>query len=622
MSSTKARPLAVVAALGVVFGDIGTSPLYTLKTCFTLAGATTALPDVLGIVSLICWTLTIVVCIKYITFIMRVDHDGEGGILALLALASPRGKQIGGPIALSALTVVVTIGASMLMGDGVITPAISVISAVEGISVVSNAFTPYIVPISAVLLLALFLIQSRGTEGIGHIFGPIMIVWFVAIGITGLLAVAGTPQILAALNPLTGAALIAHHGWVSLAVFGGVVLAVTGVEALYADLSHFGRKPIVLGWYALVFPALLLNYLGQGAAILTDPHALDNSPFYALTPGWFLVPMVVLATAATVIASQALISGAFTLIEQAIALSLSPRMTVRHTSRREFGQVFVPAMNTALAIGCLILVFTFRSSDRLASAYGLAVSVTMLCTTIAFYHVIRDVRTWPRPLAITLLVFFLLIDGTFVVTGLPKFLEGGWVPVAISAVLTTIALTWLEGRRKLSTSLARQQTPFSELTKHMAGLKNDPQGTMVFFTPDLNGVPFIASHRWVANRAREERVVLMKFSRSTKPYLTEDDRLSVEWLGPHLVRVEAHVGFMERLSIEPILQACELHGLDLDSDDTSFIYSDPTIGHAVEGLPIWQRALFEFLQRNARSLPDDLGIRPERRVELGLSVEL
>jgi KUP system potassium uptake protein len=622
MSTKKARPLAVVAALGVVFGDIGTSPLYTLKTCFSLAHATTSAADVTGVVSLICWTLTLVVCIKYITFIMRVDHDGEGGILALLALASPRGRQIGGPIALSALTVVVTIGASMLLGDGVITPAISVISAVEGISVVSNAFTGYIVPISAVLLLALFLIQSRGTERVGNIFGPIMIAWFVAIGVAGLVAIAGTPAILAALNPLAGVALIAHHGWVSLAVFGGVVLAVTGVEALYADLSHFGRKPIVLAWYCLVYPTLLLNYLGQGAAILNDPHALDNSPFYALTPGWMLVPMVVLATVATVIASQALISGAFTLVEQAINLTLSPRMNVKHTSRREYGQVFVPAVNTALAIGCLILVFTFRSSDRLASAYGLAVSVTMFCTSIAFYHVITTTRAWPRPLPGVLLVLFVLIDGTFVITGLPKFLDGGWVPIAISVVLTTIALTWLEGRRLLAGSIARQQTPFTELRDHVAGLPLDPRGTMVFFTPDLDGVPFIASHRWVANRAREERVVLMKFSRSTHPYLTEDDRLKIEWISPHLVRVEAQVGFMERVSIEPILHACALQGLHLDDEDTSFIYSDPTIGHAVNGLPKWQRALFEFLQRNARSLPDDLGIRPERRVELGLSVEL
>jgi KUP system potassium uptake protein len=622
MSTKKARPLAVVAALGVVFGDIGTSPLYTLKTCFQLAHANTSQADITGVVSLICWTLTLVVCIKYITFIMRVDHDGEGGILALLALATPRTKQLGGPIALSAITVVVTIGASMLLGDGVITPAISVISAVEGISVISNAFTTYIVPISAALLLALFLIQSRGTEKVGHIFGPIMVVWFLAIGVTGIVAVTGTPQILAALNPLAGVDLIVRHGWVAFAVFGGVVLAVTGVEALYADLSHFGRAPIVLAWYALVYPTLLLNYLGQGAAILKDPHALDNSPFYALTPGWMLVPMVVLATIATVIASQALISGAFTLIEQAINLSLSPRMTVKHTSRREYGQVFVPAINTALAIGCLILVFTFRSSDRLASAYGLAVSVTMLCTSIAFFHVITTTRKWPRPLAITLLVFFLIIDGTFVATGLPKFIDGGWVPIAISFVLTTIALTWLEGRRLLSSSIARQQTPFSELKEHVEGLNVDPRGTMVFFTPDLDGVPFIASHRWVANRAREERVVLMKFTRSTHPYLTEDDRLKIEWISPHLVRVEAQVGFMERISIEPILHACALHGLHLDDEDTSFIYSDPTIGHAVNGLPKWQRALFEFLQRNARSLPDDLGIRPERRVELGLSVEL
>ncbi|MGB8267647.1 MAG: KUP/HAK/KT family potassium transporter [Candidatus Velthaea sp.] len=622
MSSTRARPLSVVGALGIVFGDIGTSPLYTTKTCFLLAGATAASADVVGIISLICWTLTIVVCLKYITFIMRVDHDGEGGILALLALAAPPARALGGPIGLSALTVIVTVGASMLMGDGIITPAISVISAVEGISVVSNAFTPYVVPISAVVLLGLFLIQKRGTERVGRLFGPVMIFWFIAIGVAGLVAVVHGPRILAALNPLAGVGLIARHGWISLAVFGGVVLAVTGVEALYADLSHFGRKPIVIAWYWLVFPSLLLNYLGQGAAILADPRALNSSPFYALAPGWTLVPFVVLATAATVIASQALISGVFTVVEQAIALNLAPRMTVLHTSRSESGQVFVPAANVALAIGCLLLVFAFRSSDRLAAAYGLAVSVTMLCTSIAFYQVIRTRPGWPRPLAIALLVCFVIVDGTFVVTGLPKFIDGGWVPMAISAALTTIAITWLEGRRRLSAAIAREQTPFGELRDHIAGLKSEPKGTMVFFTPDLDGVPFIASHRWVAIRARQERIVLMRFSRSTKPYLTDAERLQVEWVGPHLARVDARVGFMEPISIDPIVRACEMRGLELDSDNTSYIYADPTIGHAANGLPRWQRTLFEFLQRNARRLPDDLGIRPDRRVELGLSVEL
>jgi KUP system potassium uptake protein len=610
----------VVAALGVVFGDIGTSPLYTLKVCFGLAGAQPELRAVLGICSLLLWALVIVVCVKYITFIMRVDHDGEGGILALLALASPP-PQFGKMIRAAGITIVVIIGASMLLGDGIITPAISVISAVEGISVVSAAAQPYVVPISLAVIIALFALQRGGTERVGRLFGPVMLLWFVVIGVLGFAAVAKRPEVLAAVDPRHALAFLTAHGIVGFTILGGVILAVTGVEALYADLSHFGRGPIVTGWYGLVFPALILNYLGQGAKLLADPHAIDN-PFYALAPAWALIPMVVLATAATVIASQALISGTFTLVEQAIALNLAPRVLVRHTSDRYKGQVFVPSVNWALALGCAVLVIGFRSSDRLASAYGLAVAFTMLCTSLVYFVVITKVLNWNRVLATVLVMAFVLVDGSFVVASLPKFLDGGYIPIAISAVLVLLSTTWLEGRRCLAKALADQQIPVEEvLDKLPAGMGES--GTMVFLTPDPRGVPFLARHRWIRDRAREERIVVLNIARAGTPYLTHEQRVTVERFSLRLIRVIARFGYMEAPRIEPILRSCDAFGLDLDKDDTSFFYADAKIeALATGGMPAWRRDLFTALLRNARPLPDDLRIKAERRIELGVTVAI
>ncbi|MBV9408446.1 MAG: KUP/HAK/KT family potassium transporter, partial [Candidatus Eremiobacteraeota bacterium] len=584
-------PLAlIVAAMGVVFGDIGTSPLYTLKVCLGLAGSKGGFDDVVGICSLLFWTLTIVVCVKYVTFIMRVDHDGEGGILALLALASPP-QQFGKTIKTGALTLVVIIGASMLLGDGIITPAISVISAVEGISVASSAAQPYIVPISLIVIVALFAVQRRGTEKVGGLFGPVMLVWFVVIGVLGALALATHPEVLQALDPRHAMHFATRNGLVGFTILGGVILAVTGVEALYADLSHFGRRPIVLGWYTIVFPALILNYLGQGAKLLGDPRAFNN-PFYALAPSWALIPMVVLATVATVIASQALISGTFTLVEQAIALNLAPRVDVRHTSHRYKGQVYVPSINRWLAVGCALLVVTFRSSDRLASAYGLAVAFTMLCTSLAFYVVITRTLKWNRVVATILLVFFVAVDGSLALAGLPKFLDGGWIPISISAVLVLMTLTWLEGRRGLTKALAQQQTPVEDvLEKLPAGMGE--HGTMVFLTPDPRGVPFLAHHRWVRDRAQEERIVLLNIARSGRPYLDHEERVTIERLSLRLIRVIARFGYMEAPRIDPILRSCGAFGLDLDRDDTSFFYADPKIeADPKHGMPGWRRELF------------------------------
>ncbi|MDQ2866327.1 MAG: KUP/HAK/KT family potassium transporter [Candidatus Eremiobacteraeota bacterium] len=609
-----------VAALGVVFGDIGTSPLYTFKTCFTTANVQPTPENVLGIVSLLLWTLFWVACFKYVTVLMRVDHEGEGGILALLALASPP-KILGVPIRGSWLVWVVVIGAAMLLGDGIITPAISVISAVEGIGVATTRAQPFIVPLSAAVLVALFALQSRGTGRIGRVFGPVMLLWFVAIGVAGVIAIAGHPHIIAAVDPRHALYFVTHHGIYGFLIFGAIVLCVTGAEALYADLSHFGRLPITRAWYLAVLPALVLNYMGQGATVLSDAHRLD-SPFYALTNGWTLLPMVVLATVATVIASQSLISGAFTLAEQAIALNLSPRLKVLHTSLEHRGQVYVPFINGVLAVACLILVFAFRSSDRLASAYGLAVACTMAATSVVFYVVATDVLHWKRALTVPLVCSFLAVDLTFVLAGLPKFADGAWVPLAISAVVVTLAITWLEGRRCTAKSLAKQQQPISEFLLENGTAQGPILGSMVLFTGDPNGVPFVAHHPWLRRRLQTERIVLLTLIKATRPYVEEENRVKVENLSDRFTRVSGSFGYMERPRIDPILAACKRNGLDIDNELTSFVYADPKIQASPAGMPTWQRTIFDFLQRVSHPLPDELRVRAERRVELGVEIQV
>jgi KUP system potassium uptake protein len=609
-----------VAALGVVFGDIGTSPLYTLKTCFDSANAAPTAENALGIVSLLVWALAFVVCLKYVTVLMRVDHDGEGGILALLALAEPP-KIHGAKIKASWLVWVVVIGGAMLIGDGMITPAISVISAVEGIGVATSAAQPFIVPISAGVLIALFAIQWLGTQSVGQVFGPVMIVWFIAIGASGLVAIVAHPAIWAALDPRHAAGFVVHHGVVGLLVFGAVVLCVTGAEALYADMSHFGRTPIALAWYGLVLPALLLNYLGQGAVVIGDPKALA-SPFYALTTGPMLWPMVALATAATVIASQSLISGAFTLTEQAIALNLSPRLAVLHTSRDQRGQVYVPVINMVLGFACLALVLAFRSSDRLAAAYGLAVACTMAATDIAFFVVATRVFKWPKRWVTPLVVLFLTVDGTFVLAGLPKFFDGAWIPLAISALVTAIAITWLEGRRGVAKVLTEQQVPVAKFLADHPALKQPPEGTMVLLTGDPNGVPFVTHHRWIVPRLDRERVALLTVVSAGRPYVDEHERVTIDRPCDRFARISASFGYMEQPRLKPILEACKVRDFDIDSDTTTFIYADPVILRKVNGLPRWQRRLFGFLHRLSKPLAEELRIKPERRVELGLEVDV
>jgi KUP system potassium uptake protein len=609
-------PLAV-APLGVVFGDIGTSPLYTLQTCFTTVGAKPTLENALGIVSLLLWTLVLVVCVKYVTVLMRIDHDGEGGILALLARAEPP-KILGVPMRADWLVWVVAIGSAMIIGDGMITPAISVISAVEGLRIATNGAQPFIVPISAGILIALFAIQFRGTHKVGTVFGPVMVLWFTAIGVAGAIAVVEHPAIVAALNPAYGIAFVTGHGAFGFLIFGAIILGMTGAEALYADMSHFGRIPITVGWYGFVLPALILNYAGQGAIIASDTASLSN-PFYALAPGGTLLPMVALATAATIIASQALISGAFTLTEQAIALNLFPRLRVVHTSQDQRGQVYVPLVNAVLAIVCVLLVVTFQSSARLAAMFGLAVSATMLATDIVFFVVATRVLH-AKPIAIVpFTAFFIALDATFFLAGLPKFLEGAWVPLVVAGVIAVVAITWLTGRRAVAQGLAAGQEPVEQFLAHHGTLVDHPKGTIVFLTGDPRGVPFVKNHRWLVPLIDAEQLVLMTVTPVPVPYVPDDDRVTIDRSSERFVRVRATFGYMERPTLAPILRACESERFELDRETTSFVYANPVVvAAAANGLPRWQRALFDWLQRNSRSLATELEIPVSRRVELSV----
>jgi KUP system potassium uptake protein len=443
------RAALALGALGIVFGDIGTSPLYAFRQSFVgLLRIAPSHDNVLGLVSLVLWSLILIVFVRYIGMVMRLAHDGEGGILALLAFVLPAVKR-GVPPPATWLTFLVILGAGMLFGDGIITPAVSVLSSVEGLGVATPDAQRYIVPIAVGILIALFLVQSRGTARIGSIFGPIMLAWFAVIGLLGLLGIAKYPMALRAFNPFYIVRFFAHHGFAGLAVFGAIVLCVSGVEALYADMSHFGRAPIAVAWTVVVFPALVLNYIGQGALVLAAPESLAN-PFYLLTPRWALYPVVAIATAATIIASQALISGVFTLTKQGISLGFIPRMRVIYTSLAHRGQLYVPFVNRLLAVICIALVLTFQSSARLANAYGLAVAATMVVTSIAYFEVVRVRLRWSLTAALLSTIPFLAVEALFVIGSLPKVLEGGWIPLAVSAVIFVVAGTWRAGRRRVA----------------------------------------------------------------------------------------------------------------------------------------------------------------------------
>ncbi|TQF14272.1 potassium transporter Kup [Myxococcus llanfairpwllgwyngyllgogerychwyrndrobwllllantysiliogogogochensis] len=620
----KRTALLALGALGIVYGDIGTSPLYALRECFTGPHGIHPTPEnVLGVLSLIFWSLLIIVSVKYLIFVMRADNRGEGGILALMALVMQRQK---GQQAHTARPVLITLGifgAALLYGDGLITPAITVLSAVEGLSVATPVFEPFIVPITLAILVVLFLVQRHGTAGIGAVFGPVMCVWFFTLAALGVKELVHNPAVLGALSPTHGFMLFVHNGWHGFLVLGGVFLVVTGCEALYADMGHFGWKPIKRAWFFVVLPALMLNYLGQGALLLRDASAARN-PFFLLAPSWLLYPLVALSAVAGVIASQALISGAFSLTRQAMQLGYSPRMEVVHTSAEEMGQIYLPGINWALMAGVFTLVLTFRSSSALASAYGIAVSTTMVITSFMAYVVARERWGVSRKLAIPVAGVFLTVELAFFSANAMKLADGGWFPLLLAVMVFTLMTTWKRGRDILAAKLRASSIPLKEL---LGSFGDHPPvrvpGTAIFMTGNADGTPPALLHNLKHNKVLHEQVVLLTIQSEDVPHIPAAERVEVEPLEQGFVRVVATYGFMENPSIPDVLKRCREKGLQFQLMGTSFFLGRETlIPTKRPGMAVWREALFAWMSRNARSATAYFRIPPNRVVELGSQVEL
>jgi KUP system potassium uptake protein len=614
--------LAVLAlgALGVVFGDIGTSPLYTLQVGFADPhGAAPARDDVLGIVSLIVWALTLVVTAKYLGFVMRADNHGEGGILALLALVpdNPNAKR---RTHIGVVALLVIAGAALLYGDGIITPAISVLSALEGVELAAPGLKPAIVPLTCVVLLALFAFQRRGTGSIGRLFGPVMMAWFIAIGSLGMAQVARNPAVLAALSPAEGAAYFLRHGWRGFPILGVVVLSVTGGEALYADMGHFGARPIRIAWLGLVFPALVFSYLGQGALVLRDASAAAN-PFYSMAPtGAATVALIALATAATIIASQALITGVFSLTHQAVQLGLLPRVTVTHTSREAEGQIYLPEVNWVVCALCIGLVLVFRRSSALAAAYGIAVSGTMAITTFAFFVVTRRRWGWPLWKALPPLIVFLSIDLAFFGANLPKLFEGGWVPILVGAVMFAVMADWKYGRSVLAERLAEESAPLDVFVAKLGPECARVPGTSVFLTSASTTAPAVLYQHTRRIRALSENVVVLSVLTEHVPYAPPERRVTAESMGKGIWRVVLRTGFMERPRVPRWLSGA---GLSFDlTDPTYYVRRETFLAGGSGRMGVLTESLFAFLARNAKSATTWFGIPPEQVVELGTQMDL
>jgi KUP system potassium uptake protein len=628
-----------LAALGIVYGDIGTSPLYALQQCFTSKSFSIdpTAENVYGVLSLIVWLLVMVVAIKYIVFIMRADNRGEGGILALMALILQQERRSTDSKRRTLLIVLGLFGAALLYGDGIITPAISVLSAMEGINVATPVSENLIVGLSVVILFGLFALQRFGTGRVGALFGPVMALWFLTIAALGAAEIFQAPQILNALNPWHGVRFFLANHHVAFLTLGAVVLSVTGAEALYADMGHFGRRPIRLAWFALVLPALLINYMGQGALLLRDPSARAN-PFFLLVPKVMLLPMVALATMAAVIASQALISGAFSLTQQAVQLGYSPRVTIVHTSKTEAGQIFIPEINRMLMLGCLLLVIWFKSSIALGAAYGIAVTGTMAITSVLFYVVARGRWNWSVMHALPITLVFLVVDLTLFAANVIKIENGGWVPIVIALGVFTLMSTWKKGRNLLNHALHAGALPLDLFLGDVARRK-PPRvpGTAVFMTSSNDGVPVVLLHHLKHNKVLHEQVILMSVVTHEVPEIKASERVSVEKLEHGFFRVTARYGFMEQPNVPEILQWAREAGIKAKTNDTTFylgreriIISDgerkPGTRRAPDDVVLphmarWRKKLFVLMSRNARSATEFFGIPPNRVVELGAQVE-
>ena len=611
-----------LTALGVVYGDIGTSPLYAIRECFFGEYAVPATPgNVLGVLSLIFWALLIVISIKYLAFIMRADNRGEGGILALMALARPeQGRRQGARAFLVAMGL---FGAALLYGDGMITPAISVLSAIEGLKIATPLFDPFVIPITIAILVVLFLFQRQGTARVGAVFGPITLIWFVILAILGVRGIIQEPGVLAALSPAHGVDFFLSNRIRGFMVLGAVFLVATGGEALYADMGHFGKRPIRLAWFFVVLPGLLLNYLGQGALLLRDPEAA-HQPFYRLAPEWALYPMVVLATVATIIASQAVISGCFSLARQAIQLGFSPRLEIDHTSSAEIGQIYIPPVNWILMVATIALVVGFESSSRLAAAYGVAVSTTMVITTVLFYIVASELWKWNRWLAAILAGGFLTVDLAFFIANIIKIEHGAWFPLAVAIIAFTLMETWKRGRQILSERFLEGALPIERFLEDLAVNPTlRVPGTAVFMTGNVEGTPLALLHNLKHNKVLHERVVLLTVSTEEIPQVPREMRAEVVPLGHGFYRVVAHYGFIEDPNIPRLFELISSDGLELKPMETTFFLGRETlIPSKKPGMAVWREKLFALMSRNAQSATAFFDIPPNRVVELGAQIEL
>ncbi|MFM2408418.1 MAG: hypothetical protein RL358_1160 [Pseudomonadota bacterium] len=613
-------PTLVLGAIGVVFGDIGTSPLYALKETFAGAHPLTVLPaTILGVLSVMFWTIMLLISVKYVLIVMRADNRGEGGALALLALVSNLVKHK--PKTKWFITSLGLIAAALFYGDGMITPAISVLSAVEGLEVIEPHFKAFVIPITVLVITLLFWIQKRGTNVVGLAFGPIMVVWFCCLGLLGVTAIAQAPQVLAALNPFYAYQFLSADWLVSFLALGGIVLAITGGEALYADMGHFGKAPIRLGWFSFVLPALVLNYFGQGALLLQNPAAIEN-PFYLLAPSWALLPMVLLATAATVIASQAVISGAFSVAQQSVQMGFLPRMPIIQTSGLTRGQVYVPLTNWTLYIAVIYLVFTFQSSSNLAAAYGIAVTGTMTITTILIGFVMIYGWGWSRLKALPLIAILLLIDLTYFAANAIKIPQGGWFPIGIAMLSFTVLTTWRRGRKLLFKEIQRLSIPIDVIINSTTDTPR-VAGTAVFLVSEVEGAPSALIHNLKHNRVLHERNILLTISIEDKPYVTKGNRLLTKPLGHGFYRVQLFYGFMETADIPAALELCADEGLRFDMMSTSFFISRAMIDLAAKsGMAKWRGRLFLALSKNAMSAADFFKIPPNRVIEMGTRIAI
>lgn len=611
-----------LAAIGIVYGDIGTSPLYTMKEVFSKDhGVALNQANLLGVVSLIVWGLTIIVTLKYVTLILRADNRGEGGIMALMALAMSSVTTQSRwyyPLMLVGLT-----GAALFFGDGVITPAISVLSAIEGLEVATPAFRPYVIPITVAVLVALYMVQHAGTAGIGKWFGPVVLIWFATLAVMGVINIVESPAILAALNPLHGLRFLVDNGWIAFVALGAIFLAFTGAEALYADMGHFGKKPVRLAWFFVVFPALSLNYLGQGGLLLSNSAAVSH-PFYHQLGTWSIYPLVIMATLATVIASQATISATFSVTQQAISLGFLPRMRVLYTSEREMGQIYVPLVNWLQLTVVVLAVIGFGSSSNLASAYGIAVTTTMLTTTILTFFVIRFRWKYNLLLCWAATGFFLTIDIAFLAANTMKIAHGGWFPLALGAVMITILLTWRSGRELVFSSLTRHSIPIKDFLQSL--FVSPPvrvEGTAVFFRAEGDGVPHALLHNLLHNKILHERTVFLTVFNRPIPSIPDSARIRVEPLGHHCYQVNVYYGFKDERNIPQALELCAGSGLEFDRMHTSFFIARQTVVSAVAGgMALWREALFAIMSRNARDAADYYQIPPNRVIELGAQVAI